>query len=242
MQLEPLLASIQAFHDIGDQAMETLALHNLSEYWFRLGDLTQYNQIYAQAFKLAAELRDDLLLRRLQADKLMVDWVKGDYAASQQVAELLYQEARERGDWWAVWDALQGLLLNAAVLGLEPELEATAQRAVVEAAEVGAWRDLALLRSDYGNALMVVGRLEEARGELEAALRDLHEMGERARLGHVLFNLGFTLLELGDLGRCQDILAESVTLWRDRKEYRHTARSLAALALVYLCANDCKKD
>ncbi|GIW38011.1 MAG: hypothetical protein KatS3mg074_409 [Meiothermus sp.] len=241
VQLEPLLASIRAFHDIGDQAMETLALRNLSGYWFRLGDLLQHSQTYAQAFKLAAELRDDLLLRRLRADKVMVDWVKGDYADSLQVAELLYQEARERGDWWAVWDALQGLLLNAAVLGLKPELEATVQRAMVEAAEVGAWRDLALLRSDYGNALMVAGRLEEARGELEASLRDLREMGERARLGHALFNLGFTLLELGDLKHSQDTLAESVTLWRDRKEYRHTARSLAALALAHLRANNRKK-
>jgi DNA-binding SARP family transcriptional activator len=233
-QLEPLVASIRAFHDIGDQAMETLALRNLSGYWFRLGDLKQHNQVYAKAFTLAAELRDDLLLRRLRADKLVVDWVKGDYAASNQQAELLYQEARERGDWWAVWDALQGLLLNAAALGLEPELEATVQRAMVEAAEVGAWRDLALLRSDYGNALMVAGRLEEARHELEAALRDLREMGERARLGHVLFNLGFTLLEQGDLEHSQSTLEESVELWRDRKEYRHTARSLAALALARL--------
>ncbi len=233
-QLEPLLASIRAFHDIGDQAMEALALRNLSGYWFRLGELQLHQQVYAQALKQAAQLKDDLLLRRLRADKLMVDWVKGDYAASTQVADLLYLEARERGDWWAVWDALQGLLLNAAVLGLEPELEATAQRAMVEAAEVGAWRDLALLRSEYGNALMVSGRLEEARHELEAALRDLREMGERARLGHVLFNLGFTLLELGDLERSQTTLEESVELWRDRKEYRHTARSLAALALARL--------
>lgn len=239
-QLEPLLDSIRAFHDIGDQAMETLALRNLSGYWFRLGDLAQYDQIYARAFKLAAELRDDLLLRRLRADKVMVDWVKGDYVASLQVAELLYREARERGDWWAVWDTLQGLLLNAAVLGLEPELEVTVQRAMVEAAEVGSWRDLALLRSDYGNALMVAGRLEEAKRELEAALRDLREMGERARLGHVLFNLGFTMLELGDLERGQDTLAESVTLWRDRKEYRHMARSLAALALARLRAGNRK--
>ncbi|MCX7601323.1 MAG: AAA family ATPase [Meiothermus sp.] len=240
-QLEPLLASIRAFHDIGDQAMETLALRNLSGYWFRLGDLAQFDQTYAQAFKLAAELRDDLILRRLRADKVVVDWVKGDYAASLQVAELLYQEARERGDWWAVWDALQGLLLNAAVLGLEQDLEATVRQAMVEAAEVGAWRDLALLRSDYGNALMVAGRLEEARAELEAALRDLREMGERARLGHVLFNLGFAWLELGELERSQAALAESVAIWRDRKEYRHTARSLAALALAHLRANDRKK-
>ncbi|MCX7782192.1 MAG: hypothetical protein N2318_00935 [Meiothermus sp.] len=88
---------------------------------------------------------------------------------------------------------------------------------------------------------MVAGRLEEARGELEAALRDLREMGERARLGHVLFNLGFTWLELGELGHSQNTLAESVALWRDRKEYRHTARSLAALALAHLRAGDRKK-
>lgn len=87
VQLEPLLASIRAFHDIGDQAMETLALRNLSGYWFRLGDLEQHEQIYAQAFKVATELRDDLLLRRLRADKVMVDWVKGNYAASLQEAE-----------------------------------------------------------------------------------------------------------------------------------------------------------
>ncbi|ADD28392.1 ATP-binding protein [Meiothermus ruber] len=240
-QLEPLLASIQAFHDIGDPAMETLALRNLSGYWFRVGDLEQHQQVYEQALKRAAQLKDDLLLRRLRADKLMVDWVKGDYAASTQMADLLYQEARERGDWWAVWDALQGLLLNAAVLGLEPTLEATVQRAMVEAAEVGAWRDLALLRSDYGNALMVAGRLEEARRELEAALRDLREMGERARLGHALFNLGFTLLEQGYLEQSRQTLEESVQIWRDRKEYRHTARSLAALALNHLRAGNRKQ-
>lgn len=240
-QLEPLKASIQAFHDIGDQAMETLALRNLSGYWFRVGDLEQHQQVYVQALKRAAQLKDDLLLRRLRADKLMVDWIKGDYAASTQMADLLYQEARERSDLWAVWDALQGLLLNAAVLGLEPELEATVQRAMVEAAEVGAWRDLALLRSDYGNALMVSGRLEEARRELETALRDLREMGERARLGHVLFNLGFTLLEQGHLEQSRQTLEESVQLWRDRKEYRHTARSLAALALNHLRAGNRKK-
>jgi tetratricopeptide (TPR) repeat protein len=157
------------------------------------------------------------------------------------VAELLYQEARERGDWWAVWDALQGLLLNAAVFGLEPELVATVQQAMLEAAEVGAWRDLALLRSDYGNALMVAGRLEDAKRELEATLHNLREMGERARLGHVLFNLGFTLLELGDLEYSQLTLEESVRLWRNRKEYRHTARSLAALALNHLRAGKRKE-
>lgn len=241
VQLEPLLAAIRAFHDIGDQVMEALALRNLSGYWFRLGDLEKFDQVYAQAFMLAVQLRDDLLLRRLRADKLVVDWVKGDYAASLRVAELLYQEARERGDWWAVWDALQGLLLNAAVFGLEPELEATVQQAMLEAAEVGAWRDLALLRSDYGNALMVAGRLEDAKRELEATLHNLREMGERARLGHVLFNLGFTLLELGDLEYSQLTLEESVQIWRDRKEYRHTARSLAALALNHLRAGKRKE-
>lgn len=239
-QLEPLLASIRAFHDIGDRAMETLAVRNLSGYWFHLGDLFQHDHSYAQALGLASELEDGLLLRRLRADKVMVDWVKGDYHTSLQESQALYHEARERGDWWALWDALQDLLLNAAVLGLDPELEATAQHAMVEAAEVGAWRDLALLRSDYGNALMVAGHLEEARGELEAALRDLRDLRERARLGQVLFTLGFALLELGNLGRSQETLEESVELWRGRKEYRHTARSLAALALARLRAGNRK--
>jgi len=239
-QLEPLLASIRSFQAIGDRTMEAMAMRNLSGYWFRLGDLIQHDQTHDRAFKLASELEDSLLLRRLKADKVVVDWVKGDYGTSLSESQSLYHEARERGDWWALWDALQGLLLNAAVLGLEPELEATVQRAMVEAAEVGAWRDLALLRSDYGNALMVAGRLEEAKRELEAALRDLREMGERARLGHVLFNLGFTLLEQGDLEGSQQMLQQSVDLWRDRKEYRHTARSLAALALARLRAGDRK--
>lgn len=239
-QLEPLLASIRAFHDIGDRAMETLALRNLSGYWFRLGDQVQHSENYARAVALASELEDSLLLRRLRADKVMVDWVKGEYATSLQVAELLYHEARERGDWWALWNALQGLLLNAAVLGMEPGLETSVQHALAEAAEVGAWRDLALLRSDYGNALMVAGRLTEARRELEAALRDLREMGERARIGHVLFNLGFTLLEQGELKRGLDFLEESVHIWQDRKEHRHTARSLAAMAFGHLRRGDRK--
>ncbi|MCX8088913.1 MAG: tetratricopeptide repeat protein, partial [Meiothermus ruber] len=72
-------------------------------------------------------------------------------------------------------------------------------------------------------------------------LLDLREMGERARLGHVLFNLGFTLLEQGYLEQSRQTLEESVQIWRDRKEYRHTARSLAALALNHLRAGNRKQ-
>lgn len=231
-QLEPLQQAIQAFHETGDQSMEALALRNLSGYWFRLGDLEQHNRYFARSWGLAAKLEDGFLLRRLKSDKANVDWVKGEYQSSLELAQALYREARDLGDGWAIWDSLQALLHNAAVLGLDPPLEALIRSAIAEAAEAGAWRDLALLRSDYGAALLTENRLLEAKTELSSALRDLREMGERANIGHTLFFLGYTLLELRESEQSQALLEEAVGLWASRKEYRHQARALAGLTLA----------
>lgn len=233
-QLEPLLESIRAFHDIGDGPMEAQALRNLAGYWFRVGDVDRFDETYAQAQVLATGLEESLLLRRLKADAALVNLVKGDFVPALEAARLLYAEARERGDWWAVWDSLQLLLLGAAVFGLEPDLEATVRGAMIEAQSVEARRDLALLRLDLGMALLTENRLAEAKTELETALEQFRRIGERAMLGHSLFFLGFTLLELSDYTSAGRLMEESVAIWRDRKEYRHQARSLAGLSLALL--------
>jgi len=234
VQIEPLMECIRAFHDIGDQAMEAQALRNLSGYWFRIGDMAHFDAVYAQAWQLANQLDEGLLLRRLKADKALVDLIKGNYAPALEAAQTLYAEARERGDWWAVWDSLQLLLMVGAVLGLEPDLEATVRSAMLEAEGIEARRDLALLRLDLGMALLSENRLSEAQTELETALEEFRRIGERAMLGHGLFFLGFIHLEQGNLAQAEQLIGESVAIWKDRKEYRHQARSLAGLALVLL--------
>lgn len=238
IQLEPLLECIQAFRDIGDQSMEASAMRNLSGYWFRLGDLRRHAETFAGAWKLAEELEDGLMFRRLKADKAYVDWVKGEYQSSLEAAQGLQNEARERGDLWALWDSLEIQLANASVLGLPAELESEVRLAMGEAGQVGAQRDLALLGSGLGNALLIENRLEEGIAELQLALRDLRDMGEKAYLGHTLFLLGFTLMDQGDTGASQQFLQEAVEIWRSRKELRHQARGLAALALLHLRVGD----
>ncbi|GEM86630.1 hypothetical protein MGR01S_12550 [Meiothermus granaticius NBRC 107808] len=233
-QLEPLLESIAAFHDIGDADMEARALRNLSGYWFRLGDLERFENAYGQAWALAVDLEDGMLLRRLKADKALVDLVKGEYLPALATAQALYAEARERGDWWAIWDSLQLLLLGAAVFGLEPSLEATVRGALLEAEGIEARRDLALLRLDLGMALLTEGRLEEAEGELNAALEEFDRIGERAMLGHSLFFLGFIGLERNHPQEAQRLIRKAAGIWEDRKEYRHQARALAGLSLALL--------
>jgi len=238
VQLEFLIEAIQAFRDIGDQAMEASAMRNLSGYWFRIGDLRRYTETFETAWKLAEELEDGLMLRRLKADKATVDWVKGDYQSSCATAQSLLQEARQRGDLWAVWDSLEILLQCAAVLGMDEELETSVRAAMKEATEVGAERDRALLRSDLGNALLIENRLDEARAELETALRDLRTMGEKARLGHTLFLYGFILLEQENYLQSAGYFQETVEIWRERKETRHQARALSGLALARLRMGD----
>ncbi len=197
--------------------------------------MAHFDAVYAQAWQLANQLDEGLLLRRLKADKALVDLIKGNYAPALEAAQTLYAEARERGDWWAVWDSLQLLLMVGAVLGLEPALEATVRSAMLEAEGIEARRDLALLRLDLGMALLSENRLSEAQTELETALEEFRRIGERAMLGHGLFFLGFIHLEQGNLAQAEQLIGESVAIWKDRKEYRHQARSLAGLALVLLC-------
>jgi tetratricopeptide (TPR) repeat protein len=233
-QLEPLNEAIRSFRAAGDAAMEALAVRNLSGYWFRIGDLPKFEQTYARAWQLATELEDGLLLRRLQADQGLVGLIKGDYLSSLELAGQIEAEARERGDWWALWDALQLELLGAAIFGLEPSLEATAREAMAQAAELGSKRDLALLRLDLGMAMLTENRLDEAAIELGAALEDFSQMGEKAMLGHSLFFLGYTLLEQGHYERSCQLQQQSAAIWADRQEDRHQARSLSGLALAYL--------
>ncbi|MDX2005545.1 MAG: BTAD domain-containing putative transcriptional regulator [Meiothermus sp.] len=233
-QLGPLNEAIRSFEAAGDTAMEALAVRNLSGYWFRLGDLGQHQRAYNRAWQLASEMEDALLLRRLRADKGLVGMIKGDYIGSLELARQIEAEARERGDWWALWDALQLELLGAAIFGLEPGLEAAAREAMAQAAELGSKRDLALLRLNLGMAYLTENRLTDAEAELRAALEDFGQMGEKAMLGHSLFFLGYTLLERGDFEASRQLQQHSVDIWADRREDRHQARSLSGLTLAYL--------
>mgnify|MGYP001770845255 CR=1 FL=1 len=237
-QLEPLEQAIQAFHQAGERSLEAQAVRNLSGYWLRLGQIEAFEAAYGEALRLAQAVQDRYLLRRLVADRANVDWVMGRYGQSLAAGERLLTEARQAGDLWAVWDALQVQALNASVLGLDEGLELTLQNALKEAEAAGAWRDRAVLRSDLGTGLMAINRLSEAREHLSIALRELQELGERARLGHTLFALGWTLLDLGQPELAEAYLSESADLWGERKERRHRARSLAALALARLRYGD----
>ncbi|PZA08239.1 MULTISPECIES: BTAD domain-containing putative transcriptional regulator [unclassified Meiothermus] len=233
-QLEPLEQAIQAFHEAGERGLEAQAVRNLSGYWLRLGQLEAFEAAYGEALRLAEATQDRYLLRRLMADRANVDWVKGRYGQSLAAGERLLAEARQTGDLWAVWDALQVQALNASVLGLDEGLEQALQDSLREAEAAGAWRDRAVLRSDLGAGLMAINRLAEAREHLSIALRELQELGERARLGHTLFALGWTLLDSGEPELAEAYLSEAADLWGERKEWRHRARSLAALALARL--------
>ncbi|MFZ5990348.1 MAG: ATP-binding protein [Deinococcota bacterium] len=233
-QLEPLEQAIQAFHEAGERSLEAQAIRNLSGYWLRLGQIEAFEAAYGEALRLAEATQDRYLLRRLMADRANVDWVMGRYGQSLAEGERLLAEARQTGDLWAVWDALQVQALNASVLGLDEGLEQALRDSLKEAEAAGAWRDRAVLRSDLGTGLMAINRLAEAREHLSIALRELQELGERARLGHTLFALGWTLLDSGEPELAEAYLSEAADLWRERKEWRHRARSLAALALARL--------
>lgn len=233
-QLEPLEQAIQAFHEAGERSLEAQAVRNLSGYWLRLGQLEAFEATYSEALRLAEAAQDRYLVRRLMADRANVDWVRGRYGESLAAGERLLTEARQTGDLWAVWDALQVQALNASVLGLDEGLEQSLRDSLKEAEAAGAWRDRAVLRSDLGAGLMAINRLGEAREHLSIALRELQELGERARLGHTLFALGWTLLDSGEPELAEAYLSESADLWGERKEWRHRARSLAALALARL--------
>lgn len=231
-QLELLEEAIRSFRELGDSYMEAFALRNLAGYYARMGEIATFESAWDQAYGLAAELEDELLLRRLGADKANVDWVRGRYAESRQVGNELLREARKQGDLWAVWDALHLLLLNAMALGLSAELEQEVKAALQEARAVEALRDEALLRSDLGQVLLTENRLAEAAQEFEQALKTLEHLGEKASLGHALFGYGYTLVELKRLEEGLGYLRKATEVWERRKEWRNSARTLAVTSLA----------
>jgi DNA-binding SARP family transcriptional activator len=233
-QLEPLTEAIRYFELSGDRFMEAHALRNLAGYYSRIGDQAKAREAYNKALVLAQGMADDLLLRRLKADGAIVDFVRGAYHRSIATGETLLAEARERGDLWAVWDALHILGLNAGAVGLSPQLEQSLHQALREAEVVRAYRDVSILRTALGTALMVENRLLEALEELQQALRVMQDLGEQATLGYALFSLGFTQVELGRYEEGEEVLTRAAEHWGERKQGRDRARALAGLALSYL--------
>lgn len=233
-QLEPLTEAIRYFELSGDRPMEAHALRNLAGYYSRIGEHAKAREAYNKALVLAEGLADDLLLRRLKADGAIVDFVRGAYHLSIAAGETLLAEARERGDLWAVWDALHILCLNAGAVGLSPELEQALREALQEAEAVRAYRDVSILRTALGTALMVENRLGEALEELQQALRVMRDLGEQATLGYALFSLGFTQVEMGCYEEGEEVLIRAAEHWAERKQGRDRARALAGLALSYL--------
>ncbi len=233
-QLEPLTDSIRYFEISGDRPMEAHALRNLAGYYSRIGDHARAREAYNKALVLAEGLADDLLLRRLKADGAIVDFVRGAYHLSIAAGETLLAEARERGDLWAVWDALHILSLNAGAVGLSTGLEQALRQALQEAEAVRAYRDVSILRTSLGTALMVENRLGEAVDQLQQALRVMEDLGEQATLGYALFSLGFTQVEQGRYEEGEEVLTRAAEHWGERRQGRDRARALAGLALSYL--------
>ncbi len=181
----------------------------------RLGDLDEATTLYRRAARLAVEGGEIRLAGMIEQNLGVLANIRGDLDGAlvrYRAALRAFQEVSddEAGSW---------VLNNMGMLLTDLGLPLRAEKCFVKGLYIAsARRDRPMegvLRANYSESLVALGRWDEAAEQLEVALRIAKDGDDAARIGEALKFRGVLERERGDLEAAEATLDEAVTIGRD---------------------------
>jgi predicted ATPase len=225
-------AALALRHATGDRAGEADVLQYLAEVAEEAGDFARAQDLWEQVLAIRRELGDELGLATALHDLGAAKLFHGDYAdaiAHVMAAIPLFRRTADARNL-----ALSLTLLTGA------EMLAGREEAIRHAEEsLALWRTLddrsavAYAQLNYGRALQLAGRHDEASRVLEEGRAECEELGDPAGVSLALYGLGVIALARGDADAACGQLAESLRLSYEAKRAWHIAERVEALAGVW---------
>ena len=203
-----------------------------SAHWLR-GEIDECRQLSAAAFTAATAARDDRALAVAHTVLAMLAALDSDPRANAAHYLRALDHAERAGD------VLQSIRIRVN-RGSHHIAEAQYAQAITELDVAIRLADLtgfaafrALALNNRGEALLKLGRLDEARAELEAA-RLLYQRLESKLVAHPLTNLGEVYRQRGDLAMARACYEEAIAMSGETRDMQSLVPSLAGLARVLI--------
>ena len=226
--------SRRIFHEAGDLAGESKALHDLAEVPFNQGDLEQAKTLYEQALTLARQTGDKKALSRELGNIGAIYAQQGDFAAGLKTYRQALEAARDIDDKHAMAVVIgnTGDILHAE--GRLGDALAEYKDALVLAREVGHKSSEAIDVQDMGDVLADQGDLNGAMQMYQQAVNIQREIDDKFYYSISLMSIGRLKRQKGDDEGARKIYQEAFSLRRQLGD-----KGLEAEAQVALGELDC---
>ena len=231
-QLGELEKALTAFEEAEDISGSARVLRNLAALNYRLGRKEEGDRLQKETMRLAGRTDDFVLSLRLRADKTTGMWLRGEYIEALDSAERLLLDAKRLGDLGGILDALELVGLSLHKLGDDGAAYEYLNEFVNLAERFKIEKDLALALSERALPLIEKKRWNEAKEDLQQALKIQKRIGDQAKIGHTYYTYGYLYYRQKKYKLAQDWLLRAAAHWRTRKERGHLARSLALAAMA----------
>lgn len=221
--------SQQAYHDAGDRAGESNALHAMAEVPINQGNLDLAMRLYEQALSLARDIGDKRALGRELGNIGLIYTQEGDFAAGERTYHEALENFREIGDkhGMAVVTGNWGDLLHAE--GRLADALGQYRDALVLAREVGHRSSEAIDLQLIGDVLMEQGELKGAMEMYQQAANIQREIGEKSYYAFTLTSIGRLQRERGQSSEARRSYEEALALRKQLGEKGTVAETSVAL-------------
>ena len=226
--------SRRIFHEAGDLAGESMALHDLAEVPFNQGDLEQAKTLYEQALTLARQTGDKKALSRELGNIGAIYAQEGDFATGLKFYGQALEAARDVDDKHAMAVTIgnTGDILHAE--GRLGDALAEYKDALVLAREVGHKSSEAIDIQDMGDVLADQGDLNDAMQMYQQAVSIQREIDDKFYYSISLMSIGRLRRQKGDDEGARKIYQEAFSLRQQLGE-----KGLEAEAQLALGELDC---
>jgi serine/threonine protein kinase/tetratricopeptide (TPR) repeat protein/TolB-like protein len=217
------------FHDAGDLAGESGALHDMAEVPINQGDLEQAKALYEQALKLARQTGDRRATGRELGNIGVIYVQQGDFTTGKKMYAEALEAFRDIGDKHGMEVVIANTGESLHAEGRLGDALAEYQDALVLAREVGHKSSEANDIQDMGDVLADQGDLQGAMQMYQQAVSIQREIDDKSYYAFSLVSIGKLRRQMGDHDGARKIYEEALTLRRQLGEKGTVAETQVAL-------------
>ena len=218
------------FHDAGDLAGESQALHAMAEVPINQGDLELARRLYEQALALARQTGDKRATARELGNIGVIYMQQGDLATGKKIYAEALQASREIGDK----HTMEVITANTGDIFYEEgqlgDALAEYKDALVLAREVGHKSSEAIDIKSMGDVLAAQGDLQGAMQMYQQAVGIQREIDDKSYYAATLVSIGKLRRQTGDTDSARKMYEEALALRRQLGEKGTVAETQTALA------------
>lgn len=218
------------FHQAGDLAGESTALHEMAEVPINQGDLEKAKKIYEQALALARQTGDKRAIARELGNIGLIYIQQGDLTTGKRMYAESLDAYREIGDK----HGMEVITANTGdIFYTEGKLGAALAEykdALVLAREVGHKSSEAIDIKNMGDVLTEQGDLQSAMPLYQQAAAIQHEIDDKSYYASTLVSIGKLRRYKGDSNGARKFYEEALTLRRQLGEKGTVAETQMAMA------------